>query len=90
MGNKGRLEKVTYSVDSDKLLEEHDSNTNHCPPDDVRSEHVDPSKAFELGVSLETFSTLEFRVASNERFSVVNSLGSDGNPFGLYSGVGQW
>jgi hypothetical protein len=48
------------------LLEEHDSNTNHGPSDDILLEHVDPAKTFELGIDFESLSTFEVRVASDQ------------------------
>lgn len=77
----------TYSVDTDKLLEKHDSNTNHCPANNVRAEHVDPCQSLELELRDEALGTRHFRVTPDESFSVVNCLGADGDPLCLHAGV---
>lgn len=78
----------TYSVDTRKLLEHHQNGTNDSSLDELGLKHVDPRSnlKFELGHKV---LALKGRVGLDNNFSVLNSLGSDGDPLGLQTGVGN-
>jgi hypothetical protein len=72
------------------LLEEHYSNTDHGPSNDIRPEHVDPSVPFKLHVGHKALASLEAGMSHEQGFSVMNRFSPDRDPFSLNSWIGCW
>lgn len=73
----------THRVDTLKLLEDHEHDTDHGPGDDVRLEHVKPSVHLKLKVLNEAAACLQMRVSGDDDFPLLNGLGADSDPLCL-------
>lgn len=77
----------TYSIYANELLEEHEHDANHCPPDDGWLEHVDPARDFELELAVEV-AALDGWMSFYQCLSIVYGFRPDSDPLGLNAWVG--